>query len=171
MDIQLEPKETISISIKGIKGVVYHLSADSIKEMGKRVVDGLSPEEVALLREKKRFNAVKHLRARTGKSFKDAKTVISAYCAKHGCCDKWPMCDETHQTGIEGLEVENLKSLPFGSKAMIFTYPDRITVEEAQKLQAWAGLPHEEYGFFSFYTCPGATKWSCKSKKKVPTHK
>ena len=171
MDIRLEPGETLEISIKGMEGVIYHLSSESIKEMGKRVVDGLSPEEVALLRDKKRFNAVKHLRARTGKSFKDAKEVISAYCAKHGCCDKWPMCTETHQTGIEGLEVEKLKSLPFGSKAMMFTYPGPISVEDAKKLQAWAGLPPKEYGFFSFYTCDDASKWSCKAKQAKKTFK
>ena len=171
MDIRLEAGETISITIKGMKDVVYHLSAASIKEMGKRVVDGLSPEEVALLRDKKRFNAVKHLRARTGKSFKDAKDIISAYCVKHGCCDRWPMCDETHKTGIEGLEVDNLKTIPFGSKAMMFTYPGRITQEEAKKLQEWAGFPDKTYGFYSFYTCDDATKWSCKSKEKEKTFK
>ncbi len=171
MDIQLEASESITVSIKGKPNVVYHVSAASIKEMGKRITDGLSPEEVAFLRDKKKFFAVKHLRARTGKPFKDAKVIVDAYCTKNGCCAAWPMCNATHQTGIEGLDVKQLTLTPIGSKAMMFVYQGRITTEEAHKLQEWAGYPVETYGFFSYYTCDDATKWSSKSKQKEPKFK
>ena len=157
MKIQLGKNETLEVSVEGEKHQ-FHINAQLIKQMGKRLTHGLTDSEIELLRQKKKILAVKEVRLRSGCNLMDAKKACEDYAAKAECCAKWPYCE----CFPEFNELHRSKVIAYRqAKVVHYEYNGILTEVQCQAVMRMDQRPVDKHGFFNYRLTATTTKWCC----------